>query len=703
MVKAMQLAINQLLQSKQEKNRVERIVWIDNENALCYLVNIYKPTFPNSFELEEVLQRLEIGDLEIKENDPFTLTVQEDELTEIEKQKRDLAWGVIQYLYHIPNIFHPKSRAELIKKASEEFNLSKKSIRHYLQRFWSRGLVKNALLPDYSHCGKAGVEGKVYTKKTGRPTMYPSSIIRATVDEEWKRLFQAVLEKHYFIRTKPSLKYAYQQMLKEHFSKKDTETNYQILDLNRPIPTFDQFSYWHRKWYKSDYTIRKREGYREFMKNHRAITGSATEDAIGIGVYAIDGTIGDIFLVSSLDKGKIIGRPTVYLIVDCWSRCIVGIQVSIENMSGDTLRVALANTFENKQEFCKRVLDMDISEDDWPIHYLPHTLLSDRGSELISDELTNVVENLHIKIQNTGPFRPELKSVVESYFGILQQFISPFLLGVVQKDFNDRGVQDYRKQAVLNIKEYTRILVRCIIHYNKRYLRDYPRTKDMIEQNVPPIPLEIFKWGLTRGSGRLKTLTSEQIRSNIFPSCEATVNAKGISFAGLYYSSPTALKEQWFSHARTHGSYKIKIQYNPQNVSEIYIRQDRRNYEVCSLIEHYEMYHNSVLEEVLDLKKDQRQQEADFEQVELNSQIQLAQEIEEIVKQAKIESRSSGVKKNVKDIRQNRKEEQELLRDNKNNEENQENSHRFSGSPSFTNNLDLFRKKQKEGLNNEND
>ncbi|MCM3390603.1 Mu transposase C-terminal domain-containing protein [Ureibacillus chungkukjangi] len=699
----MQLAVNQLLQSKHDKNKLERIVWIDDENLTCYLVNIYKPSFPHVVEIEEILHRLETGDLNIKENDPFTYSVDEDELTEVEKQKRNLAWGVIQFLYLVPNIFDPKSRAELIKKASKEFNLSKKSIRQYLLRFWSRGLVKNALLPDYINCGKANGEGKKYKKKAGRPTVYPSSIKRAMVDDEWKRLFRIALEKYYFIRTKPSLKYAYQQMLKTYFSKRDVETRYQILDLDKPIPSFDQFYYWYRKWYKSDYAIRKREGKREFLKNHRSITGSATEDTMGIGVYAVDGTIGDIYLVSSLDKSQIIGRPTIYLLVDISSRCIVGISVSLLNMSGESLRVALVNSFDNKREFCKRVLDMDISEDDWPVHYLPHTILADRGSELISDELTSIAENLHIKIQNTGSFRPELKGVCEAYFGILQEYISPFLPGAVQKDFNNRGVQDYRKQAVLNIKEYTRILIRCIIHYNKRYLRDYPRTKDMIDQNISPTPLEIFKWGLSRGSGSLKCLTSEQIRSNLFPSAEATVNAKGISFSGLYYSSPTALKEQWFSHARTHGSYKVKIQYDPQDMSKIYIRLDRRNYEVCFLIEHYEMYQNSVLEEVLELQKSQRQQESDFEQIELNSQIKLAQEIEEIVKKAKHDARSSGQEKNVKDIKRNRREEKALFQISKLNDTPQVNRLRASEDPSNTKNLDLFRKKQKEALDNDYD
>ena len=422
---------------------------------------------------------------------------------------------------------------------------------------------------------------------------------------------------------------------------------------------------------------------------------------MGIGNYAIDATIGDIYLVSTLDKNKVIGRPTIYLMVDIFSRAIVGVSVTLMNMSGESLRIALANSFDNKKDFCRRVLEMDISEDDWPMHYVPHTILADRGSEIISNELTSIVENLNIKIQNTGPYRPELKGVVEVFFNLLQQYLAPFLPGAVQKDFNSRGVKDYRKQAVLNIKEYTRILVRCIIYYNKRYLNKYPLTKDMINQNVPPIPSEIFKWGLSRGNGRLIQLSSEQIRSNVFPTADATVEAKGIRFAGLYYSSKRALKENWFSHARTHGSYKIKIQYDPQDVSTIYIRHDRRNYEVCNLVEHYAMYQNAVLDEVHSLQTDRRQQQADFEQIELNNKIQLVQEIEEIVRQAKVAVISNGHKE-IKDIRLNRKEEREYLSNSTQQSIEREVNQLVSNtSPSYKNKLTLFHSKQKEALDDE--
>ncbi|WP_430789082.1 Mu transposase C-terminal domain-containing protein [Virgibacillus flavescens] len=704
----MQLVVNELLQSKHDQNKLERIVWVDYLNKWCYLVNINKPSFPYRLKVNDIIHRLETKELEKVQEDPLFINVKDAELTDAERKKQDEAWGIIQEIYLTPDIFLPKQRWKLIKKASDKFAVSNKTIYNYLIKYWARGMIKSSLLPDYHLIGKGKRE---YNQKTGRPAVYSSSIKRTNVNEEWKKIFRASLEKYYFIRSKPSLKYAYQQMLKAYFSIKSNEMDYKVLNVDKPIPTFDQFYYWYRKWNKPEYAIYKREGRREFLQNHRAITGSATEDAMGIGVYAIDGTVGDIYLVSSLDRNKVIGRPLIYLTVDIFSRCIVSVYAGIENMSGDSLRLALANAFSNKKDFCKTKLSMEIGEQDWPIHYLPHTLLADRGSELISDELTSLVENLNIKIQNTGPSRPELKGTCERFFQTLQSHLAPFLPGTVQKDHIQRGGQDYRKKAVLNLREYSQILVRCALYYNNgHYLTDYPLTKHMIEAGVPPNPLKIFEWGLKSGSGLLRSLNYDQIRSNVFPKSQATIDSKGISFKGLYYSCQTALKEKWFSTARTNGSWKTEIRYDPQDMSQIYMHKDRKNYEICTLIEHYEIYQSARIEEVMDLKRSKRQQKAEFQETEMNGKIKLAQEIEEIVRQAKeeskIESNNGNLSKNIKDIRQNRKTEQELVREA--NRAKSQSHIKAKENDSITisskqvKNIDLFRQKQKEGLNHEN-
>ncbi|MGX9931511.1 Mu transposase C-terminal domain-containing protein [Virgibacillus salarius] len=702
----MQLIINDLLQSTENPEFIQRVVWVDKENQLYFLVNVNEPSFPYSEEIHNIEASLNTGEIAKVATDPWAISVNDEDLSKIEIEKREKVWRVINQIYLIPDIFIPKRRSELIKAASKSFSLSSKTVRQYLKRYWARGMVKNALLPDFNNCGKQREKERQYTKKAGRPFVYSSTIHRAAINEEWKNIIRISLEKYYFIRSKPSLKYAYQQMVKEYFSKEDDKTGYKVLDTDRPVISYDQFYYWYRKWYKPEDAIHKREGRREFLQNYRAITGSATEDSMGIGTYAIDATIGDIYLVSSFDRNKVIGRPVIYLTVDIFSRSVVSVYAGIQNMSKESLRLALANAFEDKKEFCKRTLDMDINKNDWPIHYLPHTILADRGSELISNELTQITEDLNIKFQNLGSYRPELKAVCEKYFDLLQQHISPFLPGAVQKDFMKRGGKDYRKKAVLNLNEYVQILVRTVIYYNNHnFLTGYPLTQSMIQENIPPIPIEIFKWGLHKGTGLLRTMSLNAIRSSVLPKASAKITPKGIKFGSLFYTCSEALKERWFSKARIQGSWSMGVHYDPQDVSNIYIRIDRHNYEVCTLLEQYEMYRGAKMEEVESLKKERKQQEAEYEESCLNGEIQLAQDIEKIVKNAKNEAKqipNSEVSKDIKNIRENRESEREILKKEKqtiaNQHANRKKLNEVNQDGETVKVMDIFRKKQKEVL-----
>jgi transposase InsO family protein len=60
-------------------------------------------------------------------------------------------------------------------------------------------------------------------------------------------------------------------------------------------------------------------------------------------------------LVSRLTKGKLVGRPTVYLIVDIFSNAIVGYAVTLENPCWATAALALYNCFSDKAAVFERL------------------------------------------------------------------------------------------------------------------------------------------------------------------------------------------------------------------------------------------------------------------------------------------------------------------------------------------------------------
>ncbi|TBR56934.1 hypothetical protein B4U84_26175 [Westiellopsis prolifica IICB1] len=128
-----------------------------------------------------------------------------------------------------------------------------------------------------------------------------------------------------------------------------------ILPPAEELPTYAQFYYWYKKDRDLCRTLKSRGGEHRFNLRHRAVTGNTTNIANCPGsLYQIDATIGDIYLVSSLDRNRLIGRPVVYLVVDVFSRLIVGFSVSLEGPSWLGAMLALENATTNKVKFCQK-------------------------------------------------------------------------------------------------------------------------------------------------------------------------------------------------------------------------------------------------------------------------------------------------------------------------------------------------------------
>jgi transposase InsO family protein len=61
---------------------------------------------------------------------------------------------------------------------------------------------------------------------------------------------------------------------------------------------------------------------------------TATSQALGPGSrYEIDATIADIYLVSNSNPESIVGRPTIYFVIDVFSRLVAGFYIGFESPS----------------------------------------------------------------------------------------------------------------------------------------------------------------------------------------------------------------------------------------------------------------------------------------------------------------------------------------------------------------------------------
>lgn len=658
----MDIMINTLIKREEIK---ERILWLSEEDDVVILININDNSWPQINSYYEIKSELNIKKAEIIDDDNIRI-ISEDSINLIEKEKRDKAYSIVMYFYEIckePLIYDTKIRNKYIKEVIRKYKVSRSTVELYLKRYWKRGMTKNSLIPDFYKSGGRGKEKTSGTKKRGKPSKYNKNGIN--IDENIKKIFKASINKYYNNYNQNTLTTAYNLMIKEYFSTvTKNENGEEKIILKDKIPTIYQFRYWFNKSRDIKSEISKRYGNRIFQQKNRAILGSVRDGILGAGMeYQIDATIGDIYLVSAFNKEWIIGRPVIYAVIDTFSYAIVGINVTLEGPSWEGATGALINSMSEKVSYCKE-FGIDIKEEEWCMKHIPNSILADRG-EMEGFNADNLV-NLGIKVSNTAPYRAEWKSLVEQYFRLLNIHVKPLSPGVVNPDFRERGSKDYRLDAKLNIKDFTKIIIKCVLyHNNHKLIKNYKQDKDMIKDNINPVPSEIWKWSIKNRTGMLRTMNKEELKINLLPKSEAVVTAGGIRFKGIYYSSLKAIEERWFEKARKDGKYKITVAYDSNNLTNIYyINNEEKSYELCFMLNKDNRFYNSNLYDIEYLNGKEKISNESSKKTELESEVNLFKDIEDIVEEA--EKRMDGIKfnsSNIKGIRKNRKKEKELLKE----------------------------------------
>lgn len=510
---------------------------------------------------------------------------------------------------------------------------------------------------------KSKVAGEL---KRGRPRLNDVNS-GINVDDNIKKIFKTSINRFYNNQKKNSLVTAYHHMLKEYFSEKvinEKRKMVLILKDKENIPSLSQFRYWFNKERDLKKEVSSRDGSRIFYQKHRAVLNSVNDLVIGPGMeYQIDATIGDVYLISRFNKEWIIGRGVIYIVVDTYSRLVTGVNVTLEGPSWVGAMGALANAMSDKVEFCKEY-GIEISEAEWPVRYVPYSILGDRG-ELEGFNADNLVNNLDIKVSNTPPFRPEWKPIVEQQFRLINIKTKPLMPGAVNPDFRERGAKDYRLDAKLNIMQFTKIIILSILfHNNHHILKGYKREKGIIEDEIEPIPINLWNWGIKNKSGILRTAPEELIKLSLMPRDKATITESGIRFKGIFYSSITAIKDRIFETARSKGNFKIDIAYDHRNLNNIYwINKSGTKYEKCFLLKKDYRYLDKTIEEIEYLRQKELLLVKNIERDEVEKRINLMDEIEKIVKEATEEAK--GIKlnsSNIKGIRANRQAEKMICR-----------------------------------------
>lgn len=558
------------------------------------------------------------------------LLLNEEDIPEWKKKERDWRWNLIHQLVDDTYLTDIVGRRALTKEAAEIGGCSTRTIHNYLWLYWVYQ-TPNALLPQDK-------------KKQSSPQS-------EDLDEDsYDKIFRWALNRYYYTSQKQTLEMAYRMMLKAKFCDEYGK-------LVSKYPSYWQFRYYfrqHRSWITE---IISREGLTEYQRNYRPFTGSVQTYSGNIGVFMTDATEADIYIVSRLSR-KPVGRPIVYTMVDAYSQLITGVHVGLDSTS-HALRLLLLNTCSDKVKYCQQY-GYSITEDKWPASHLPQKIITDRGSEFTSGVMANLCATYGIEVDTLPAYRPDLKGPVEKLFDILQNIYKPLLKGkgVIEPNYRERGAQDYRRQGVLDIEQFTQVLLRCVVHYNTQtILGSFVRTPEMVEADIPATPTEIWRHCLPAYSGRDMRNNIAILQQALLPRADARITQKGLVVFGLSYVNPS-YKEHFVS-AGVIGTVSVRVAYNPENLDTVWLleKNDFIPFRLTTL-----QYQGRTLQEVIDLKQKEKAMRDQITLQTLQANIDLMTDIQDIVRTASSEAASPSAQKIDEQIKSERMEENARLR-----------------------------------------
>ncbi|MDM1018757.1 Mu transposase C-terminal domain-containing protein [Acinetobacter sp. VNK23] len=627
----------------------EQIVWIDINDVKAL------PEIISKTELFHAIESFEAFRIEDPFQDIALIQPKKDSVSQL---KRDENYILIKNIVDHEQFYIPSIRSSIINEIINNKKSTKQTIYRLLRQYWQRGQTPNALIPNYQNSGAKGGK-KIATQKLGRKRIYKEGT-GAIITQEIERLFHLTISKYLLSTQKHTLKYANREFQKLYRTLyPDTpETEY---------PTLRQFQYFYHREYNELTRLQKRSNDIEYSKDLRQLHSTVNTQVLGPGSrYEIDATIADIYLVSNLDRSRIIGRPTIYFVIDVFSRMVTGLYIGLENASYKTSIRALYCAFTDKAALCRKY-GIDITYENWPCIGLPDAILADRA-ELFGHQVENLEKSFSIRLENAPAYRGDLKPIVESRFKLIQAEFKPFAKGVVQGVITKkRGGKDYRLDATLNLDEFTKIILLSVLKYNQFHqISNYDRDIDL-PHDLPAVPITLWNWGIQHRTGKLRTASDKAVYVALLPREKATLSNRGLKLFGVTYTCPELYEQGWLHRQNTINRPKfLYAAYDPSNAEKIYVfyEQSSLKYWEATISDYSREFRGYSFWEVWQINSVQKKT---FEKQDIKNnlaQSELEQKIMDIIQQASIETPLStqSQKSRISEIRSNRTHEKELER-----------------------------------------
>ncbi len=267
-------------------------------------------------------------------------------------------------------------------------------------------------------------------------------------------------------------------------------------------------------------------------------------------VWQCDHTLLDVLVVDR--AGEMLGRPWLTIVVDTYSRCIMGINLGFEAPSAAVVCLALRHAILPKQYSSAYELKQS-----WGTYGLPQYLYTDGGKDFRSQHLQQVATELGIVLCLRR--KPSDGGIVERPFGTFNREFLASLPGYTQSNVVKRS-DSAEAEACLTLQQLEQLLVRYVVdNYNQAI------DARMGDQS------RMGRWEAGR-IAQLSLLGERELDLCLMRRERRRVYRSGyIQFANLTYQG---------EHLGAYAGEWVIIRYNPLDITTIFIYQWQESKEV---------------------------------------------------------------------------------------------------------------------------
>ena len=202
--------------------------------------------------------------------------------------------------------------------------------------------------------------------------------------------------------------------------------------------------------------IRRREG-QDAARDLQGVGGEPPAVTAPLEQVQIDHTVIDLIVVDERDRQPI-GRPYLTLAIDVFTRCVLGMVVTLEAPSAVSVGLCLVHVACDKRPWLEGLnIEME-----WPMSGKPRLLYLDNAAEFKSEALRRGCEQHGIRLDYRPLGQPHYGGIVERIIGTAMQMIHDELPGTTFSNPDQRGDYDSENKAALTLRELERWLTLAV-------------------------------------------------------------------------------------------------------------------------------------------------------------------------------------------------------------------------------------------------